>query len=420
MQKKILSGILALSMLCGTAFMAACESDSKKINASIPNNLQQQQQTPPIGNPVTPPVDDRPVDTYDGVLSESTYQSEYLAASAYVTRELKGVATVGDLYDYKVDETELSVEEISALNMGETQGNILSVRKMRVQYVNNDLSDIQEKEVYLISLDNGEYQYFVPKMVTGEALDKSYFDLAASTTLAYSSVTITMTNEENMHMSMSYGSDVESSKKTNGVWKISGDTAYYKATIQDFSDGKTTTSTIEEYIVRDPSNPKNFIAVMISNGEFYAMDYPLTYTFENIAKTDDNYLMAALAMLEFAISDHSYFEKADFGFRTSANKMQAYSNDIILPMVAKTMNENFGHIIDVSSMQFTYGEQSYVNYHLKANTLNKQEFISDVTCSHSAYGITMDLYSKGSLSYSDYGKTVVTIPANVQELINNY
>ena len=429
MNKKLLSGILALSMLCGTAFTAACEKDGKD-NAKVPNVNQQQTPTTP-NNPVTPPVDDRPVDTSEGYLSENVYQSDYLAANAYVASELKGAATAGELYNYEVSEEVLTEEESSALNLGDDVGNIISVRKMRVQYVDKDLDDIKEKEVYLVALTDGQYKYYVPNINTGETLLKSYYDLVASTTLSYSSVTVNTVTEEQISTSLQmYGmSMTEQSSTTNtGIWKINRDVAYYKGTSKGTSsttmDGENTTQEIDEvsemYIVRSPSNPEKFISLIKSTNEWLHMEYPLAYEFDTIAKTDDNYLMAAITMIEFATSDHSYFEKADFGFRTSSDKMQAYTDDIILPLTLETMSENLGGLIDVSNMNFNYGDQSFADYYLKANTLNKVDYVSDVTCTYTDYNMQMDMQVKGTSSYSGYGTTVVNIPADIQAIIDNY
>jgi hypothetical protein len=410
MKKKLISGVLALSMLCGTAFMAACGESKKSSSATQPP------QPPSNNTPITPPVDNRPVDTYTGYLSEDIYATEYDALSSYVARELKGAATIGDIYNYEIGE-ELSADEISALNIGEVE-NLLAVRKTRVQYVDKDYDDIKEKDVYLVVLNDGYLKYFAPALNTGDTLPSSYYDLVSSNTLSQTSVTCVSTTTQTISINIdSYGASSANITGTN-TWKVTKDVVYCIANQQTEGYGS---STSEYYIVRNPNDPSDFLQIYRNgNNAWELTSYIATLTLPTIPKTDDNYLMASIVMLEFATADHSYFEKTNFGFRMSSDKLQAYCDNIVMPMVMDSLNESVGPSAELGKLNFLWKEDSLVDFYLKDNLLTKYDSITDCTATGVYVDMTMDMYIESTLNFSNYGTTVVTIPAEVQQIINNY
>ena len=415
MKKKLLSGVLALSMLCGTAFMASC-GESKKSSSATPNP-QQQQQLPSNNTPITPPVDNRPVDTYTGYLSEDIYLTEYEALASYVARELKGAATVGDLNGYEFGE-ELTADEISALNIGEVE-NLLSVRKMRVQYVDKDYDDIKEKDLYLVTLEDGYYKYFAPALNTGDTLSKSYYDSIASNTLSNTSVTCTINTTQKLALYDTGDSVPEyATSTTSSVWKFTADVAHCKSTItaEDGSSSET-----EMYVARSQNNPETFMAYMyIESYGWYTMPYPISYNLESIKKTDANYLMAVTAMIEFATADQTYFEKTDLGFRMSADKMQQYTDQIMIPLMEDVFKEVLGSSYSLAEMKLTYHKETFVDYYLKNGMLNKYDYRNKCTCVYPNLGMTLDMDITGTLTYSNYNATVINIPDNLREMLNQY
>lgn len=414
MKKKLISGVLALSMLCGTAFMAAC-GESKKSSSATQNN--QQQQTPSNGNPVTPPEDTRPVDTYTGYLSEDIYATEYDALSSYVANELKGAATIGDIYNYEIGE-ELSADEISALNIGEVE-NLFAVRKMRVQYVDKDTDDIKEKDLYLVTLEDGYYKYFAPALNTGEPLVKSYYDSVASNTLSNTSVTCTINATQKLALYDTGDSVPEyTTSTTSSVWKFTADVAHCKSTITAEDGSRSET---EMYVARSQNNPETFMAYMyIESYGWYTMPYPISYNLESIKKTDPNYLMAVTAMIEFATADQTYFEKTDFGFRMSADKMQQYTDQIMIPLLDDVFKELLGSSYSLAEMNLTYHEDTFVNYYLKNGMLNKYDYRNKCTCVYPNLGMTLDMDITGTLTYSNYNATVINVSEDLKELFNQY
>lgn len=139
-------------------------------------------------NKPQPPAEETPAysETFVGAVSQAVYESKDAAAEAFLENEINGVTTQATLVDVAVKK-ELTQEEVAALPLDEeTKSELASVEEVTISYRSEsidtfavreaDTADVLSTRAYLLTYTDGAYRYFVPPLLTGETLTKSYYE----------------------------------------------------------------------------------------------------------------------------------------------------------------------------------------------------------------------------------------------------
>ncbi len=417
MKKKVFSAFALSLALCVTLGAFGC-GEGGKSNAGMNNNPAPQQPT----GPVTPPI----VDNYTGELSESSYDSVNSAQNAYFENEILGKASsVTNYYfqDQEMTETELLKIKGDFIKGGITEDQISNIFKYMLSYTDDDASRELQKIMYLLELTDMTYRYFTPEVEEGTALTGSYYESVAENTLSTGSVTVKSTFSMTMIMDNTI---LGSEKMTMDIQQsstlyITPDAAYSKVTQKSSIDGQPSPDiTAEIYMVRSEDDPTKFIQATKNVGDTHweVSYYPLTLEFPNIAPTDPEYLSCVLAFSEFGLSDHSYFTKTSFGFTMNTDKEQKFLRDIFSITTLSSLDMNMGELLDNVVLDFKDGSKT--DFHIQNGALGKYAY--DIAINYFISGYTTPYISqtmKGTSNFSNYGKTAVTIPADVADVIAN-
>lgn len=418
MKKKMFSAFALSLALCVTLGAFGC-GDGGKSNAGMNNNPAPSQ---PSG-PVTPPV----VDTYEGELSESSYDSLYSAQEAYIANEILGKAT--SISNYSFQDQEMSEEELlkikgDFIKGGVSEDQINGVIKFLLSYTDDDASRELQKIMYFLELKDITYRYFTPKVEEGATLTGSYYQSVADNTLSSGCVTVKSTFSMTMVMSNSILDSGEMTQVINqsGTIYITPDAAYSRVVQQSSTDGQQAPdATAEMYIVRSENDPTKFINAMKSTGETsWTVDYyPIEIEFPKISATDPEYLLCVLAASEFGLSDHSYFTKTAFGFTMNTDKEQQFMNDVMGATTISSLGMSGGDLLDTITLQFKEGSKT--DFYVQNGALSKYAYdiaVDYLIKGHTDPYISQDM--KGTNSYSNYGTTNVTVPQDVLEAIAGF
>lgn len=305
---KIIALILSFLMVFGLTSLAGCgKSETEKHDDYIES----------IGGVS---------ETYEGAVSEQTYNSKDDAAKAFVLDEIVGNK---DAYISGVtSEGELSANEINDVIPSNLQEGIESVEKMSVCYTADDSSGItlysaDTVTVYVVKYPT-YWKYYSPAPITGETITKSYYDSVFDNE-RYKNCTYASATEMVIKTSASaYGFNV--SVKI----AITVDQTIKFANGKIYLSLKTTTKVSGSDIVVDElkdlngeslmelylESTGNSISVHLKEDGGQWQQGTLSqagfYDLEELTPFYDNYL------------DYTYFTKTDYGFELSGDRAAQY------------------------------------------------------------------------------------------------
>jgi uncharacterized lipoprotein YehR (DUF1307 family) len=360
-------------------------------------------------------------ETFEGSASKETYTSEDEAVTAYLSEEISGNSAQAELVSYE-SKGELSTKEQSSLALSdEEKTGLTSIEKIEVTYretstssyakvldkttlsattVDDDTesSDTYTQTVYILKYESGAFRYFVPAPSNGDTLTKSYFDSVLDPE-NYLNVTFNFKSAYESVYTYS-GESSTYSYDWDAIAKVAGNYLYEYDTMKTISSGTTSDSTYYAYfLLKDGTMSEAYCddgdwsTYSTSSSDMFGSDYAdvtadeLTYKMvENVLK---NWFGASI--------DYTYFEKTDTGFALRANKMKEY-------IASKgELSASELEILDNFNAEYTvFVTDGRIN-----QCTSKISYVTDTTTYSASY----------TISPTDFGKTEITIPDEVQELL---
>ena len=267
------------------------------------------------------------VDTFEGAISNDSYESQESAVEAFLDNEIAGDAVQAELQDIQ-EVGELTTEEVAALDTGDAlaEGDtIVSAKIVEVSYTritSNALSlaaetgdDVFVFTVYVIEISPAgttvtEFRYYVPKAENGDVLTRSYFEdvldpakyvnCTQKYTAKSTSMGITMTIEYSI--------------------LCANDKATLQMKIPDMNSSMSIEYTnIYGYF----EDGESFKAWLSTDGTTYA-EAPAG-SFAQYGVID----MESFATLCIPKIDYSYFEKTSYGFKIQEAFLETYIGDVL-------------------------------------------------------------------------------------------
>lgn len=331
-------------------------------------------------------------DTFEGAVSEESYDTAEEAANAYVSNEIAGDFNVESVD--AVSKGELSDKDVKALDLPEELSNgITSVEKFEVSY---ELSEEKASSlassrastkiiVYVIRYGK-EYKYYTPCPADGETITKSYYDsvfdkekyenctfvntsyVEVKAGFQKLSATVTQTIKRD-------GGKILFEQKITGdsqlTGQLGGSSPYLAAYMETDENGDTTT--------------------YVKQSEFgsWTEGYLYGVNAESVVPFADQYL------------DYTYFSKTNFGF--------ALKGDNALRFYTETINANASNQnvkVEIISLDM------YAEYYVVDGVLSGMRMEYEGNLKASAQGQTQKQTTIGenTMTCSDYGTTVVEKP----------
>lgn len=400
------------------------------------------------------PADNHPADTfYAGALSAETYASPELAAKAFIDAEVSGDVTDATFVSY-TKTADLTEEEVEALDIPAAEkAEIASVEKGEVKYtvasnasVLTSASDEKQYIVVIVKYNNQTVKYYSPVLNTGDPLTKSYYDQVFSpdnfknVTISYkmdipinvSTMGLKFTTKTNMKINAKWDEDTYGYVKAEMVMDLgslgalAGAGSKTKIVTEQFyvndktsrfyecsfsritSEGKTS----EWSITGRPKDPDWTYDESDESGESsddegnedneYDEDYDWDDDWDFGDDEDDGVLTKFLPAF-----DYSYFVKTKTGFKINSEKLSE-SLDIIL----QDAFDQSG----MGSIGIKLGKTSATaNYYVSDGKITESVVTANCKYSLDSDGIRADynLKEKLVIKYTDYGKTVVSVPGDI-------
>lgn len=340
-------------------------------------------------------------DTYKGNISTTSYTSEKAAVRGFVEEELSSNIISAELVNYTVKK-ELSDKEIGKLAISEEDSEgLLSVKQIEVEF--KEVFD--ENELNLMSMSNGQrlesteknetksvnlyllvykntYRFFSPTLKKGDLVTKSYFDSIFDPE-----------NFKNATMTMEY---------------------------------KTTTTTTE---YKGTSNKKVKVKMKTANGNHYYYSYAYYSEADESDESYDESYTFQYNGYAYDISKHDYsYEKSDWEIEPGVNveeKEEIIQYEYTLVYKQLDLDYNcFQKTLDGCALRddllkkhfFQYDDIEFSYYNIKVSNGKVAEVKFKFTITGNWGTETMIADCK----YSDYGKTSVTFPADVQAKIDDF
>ncbi len=339
-------------------------------------------------------------ETYTGSVSAQSYATNQEAATAYVEKEISGeqaVSVVGT-----VSLGTLSAKEINDLNIPDADSEgIVDVEQIEVEYqeLGGDSSDemsvqtlgtlnkTKKVRVYIIKYEN-DFKYYTPCPVTGETINKSYYDSVFNSE-KYQNCTYNTTMT--LDMDMDYSS---LGMGTMTMTMTMSQTIYYSSTGILIEQRETTSmpallgesgeEVLYAYIVKGEDDSL-ICYISEDNDEWYEGDlYQIGFsTMEELTPFYDQYL------------DYTYFTKTNYGFELSEENAAQYVNE--------TLADTLG-----ASTADGLGINMFAKYYVSEGVLSGMRM--DMTMDMSEAGISVSCVAVGETSVTNYGTTVVEQP----------
>lgn len=331
-------------------------------------------------------ADKHPADnSFVGAMSTESYESEDDAAAAFVENEINGKATDATFVSYK-KEKDLTQSEIAALVLGDgySVSEVVSAESGKVTFAENEIqsraarssssSGNKSSRIFIIKIGN-VYFYYTPAFKKGEVITKSYISEILDYN-KYTNVTIVSTSKVTAQ---------GASATTTVTVKYAENGIYSKTEIKSFGVYQITELVLVPYTNGDVSRLLAYQRTGESEDEMSS--WSSIYVGYNSIR---DFLVASFNI------DHSYFERADWGFKMSKDKMSAYLTDTM------------GNILDAYAGEITSGEAKYYTQNGK---LSSSETKMTMKIQVSNMTVTMTATATGK--YTDFGSTVVTIPDEI-------
>ncbi len=337
-------------------------------------------------------------DTYEGTVSEQSYESQNDAASAFVAAELSGS-------DYRVEMTkyekqsDLSSKEISKLNIeGEIDGTVNSVEKGRVYYheagaVRSVAAPVAETDdsvyvtIYIIvftatGAEVTSYKYYVPLPENGEAISYSYYSSVLNEE-SYKNCTIRSVATGSSTQTVGEVTQSSTSRVEYNMY-INSDKLMMEFSVSSTTGDDTQTIAMTVYMI-DTSEGVKCAAVV--NG--VATSIRLNETGLNITSVSEAYAS------QLTEAQCSLFVKTSYGFKLKENALK----------------ELAGGALDIADFD------GNCDYYVTDGRLSKAVCNFSFSMTEPTYNISMQTESNSEVLYSDFGTTTVTIPDDVKTVL---
>ncbi len=327
--------------------------------------------------------------SFTGAISAESYSDANAAASAFVANEINGRATNATFVSYAKDK-DLTADEIAKLDLGEgySASDVDSAESGNVTYTEKGAkgraaaasSENKTSRMYIIRIGD-YYFYYVPIFKKGELITKSYISDILDWK-KYANVTETSVSTTTMSVQ---GETLTTSVST--VVKITENGVYSKMSTEMFGEVEYT----EMYLIlQKTEDGKEKLTAFISYGEDSewisgSIEYD---TVEDFLEESFNF-------------DHTYFERSDYGFKMSSEKLSQYVSDVL-----QNTLEAFG-------AEITAGDAKYYVVDGKLSS-------SDVEMSMSVeyMGVSASASVKATCEWTDFGTTVIEIPDEIKAMLS--
>ncbi len=340
-------------------------------------------------------------DTYTGEVSTQEYNTMDDAVDAFIVDEYTG-DTSSEVKNTQYNAIVLTVEEVEKLGLSEEQlTGVENVYSCELTFSEGD--NVRSVKLYLLSMDNGSVKYYSELPEKGKMITKSYYDSVMN-----NSAMVESEISGTMNMKTKYNMDgMKGSATTKMTMKlVNTETACY-AKVKTTTAGES--MTVEEYIVATDGG----IRLFVSEGSVFE-DW--SDDIEDMLGVDPStvsnlYELNTTSGMEY---DHTYFEKTDYGFCLTGEKMQEAMNLVLADMDLDALGA--GVTFDVSGLTL----KCYVKDGKLSKLVLNGDFKMDMDMSSYGYDGVICKYTFSydyTLNYT-YGPQTVKLPQQVQNLLN--
>lgn len=345
-------------------------------------------------------------ETYQGGLSEKSYATADAAAKDYVAVEVVGnskaeivsTESKGELSDKEIkaagipDEFLKDADAVEEIEVTYTVSEGTSLNAGVTKLATETLNKTKKVKVYVIKC-GVDWKYFTPRPVTGETIQKSYYDSVFDTE-KYKNCTF----ETDMEIYMKVSGNVEGQsideEMTMGmkqIIKYADDKVYLEMTTTSDMTGVDLNTKICAYM--EVVNGKMVCYVKMDDDDEWVEGDLTTVGFSDLEELTpfyDQYL------------DYTYFTKTDYGFVLNNDNAAAYIQQAFDDL-AGDMLSMLGDGMDIDM---------YAEYYVNEGVLSGMRVDADIALTYSVMGQSMDIKEtvKGISTCTDYGKTVVEKP----------
>ncbi len=399
--RKILSLVLSIVLVALSVSLTACDRNKDK-NKNDQDSAFVNQMVDKVGEPS---------ETFEGVLCEEKFDSAKEAAEAYVYNEIVGEGKQADIR--KTESKKLSKSEIADSGIpSDLIEDADSVEELEVTYAvseasafsmdedsNNTVDETKTVKVYVIKF-GVNWKYFTPRPVTGETVNKTYYDSVFDTE-KYSNCTFTSTSKVYIDYKMSGEGETMSETmemEMTQVVKYADNKVYLEQTA-------TVKTTGEDLDMEDTS-----IYCYLEEDE--AGDI-ICYVKEN---KSDPWIKGDLSAIGFAsleelrpfydqYLDYTYFKKTDYGFELSEDNALAYFEQAFSQVAGGVLSG----MLDMMDVEMV------AQYVVKEGVLSAMITDATVDMDTTIEGISMKMTEtvKAEMYCTDYGTTVITRPGDI-------
>lgn len=401
--KKIASLILALLMLLSVAALSGCMMDPVKNDESIgeTDSAENDFGNDPERNELIDKIGGVS-DTFRGAVSKETFNSAVEAANAYVADEIAGNSDAVVLDT--VSNGELSHEKIDSIGIPEElKAGITSVEEYEVSYsvnstassgngiiaLSNGKKETHKVKVYVIKY-GVDWKYFSPAPVTGETINKSYYDSVFDLE-KYKNCTLSSTSVISIDTQGAVANELlnmSSKVTTTQTLKFADNKVYLEQITESESMGSVVKESIYAYMEAVDGRIVCY-GRLGEDAEWVEMDLTAV-GFEDIEELTpfyDQYL------------DYTYFTKTGYGFELKDANAKQYIDEA-LGELTEIFN-NAGIDIDMLA-----------EYYVADGVLSGMRVDAELTMARSESDAVFQMAERIStvVTCTDYGTTVVERP----------
>lgn len=328
-------------------------------------------------------------ETFNGALSAQTYTSAEEAAVAFLENEISGNTVKAEFVGLEV-KSELSEKQIKALALSDDDKSGLSkVEEITITYRERtavaslaaDSADAFTQRAYLLTYEDGAFRYFVPQLENGENLTKSYFEDVFDAS-KYLNVTYdfkcTAVDEDGM------------TTDWDALAKINENAVYEKDEFRYTKGEETETKSVEMYM---GLFGERYVSAEIFSGSDWDVNSEVYDEAQKLEWAETLREMGSFVLRRWfgAAIDYTYFVKTDSGFALRSDKLREF----IYAMTQEEFDEKIENFSAEYSVFVSQGKISNLSYKFE-------------------YGNKKGSYQ---IECSDYGKTEISLPAEVQSQI---
>ena len=351
-------------------------------------------------------------ETFEGAVSEKTYTTSKKAAEAYIANEVVGESDAEIIST--TEKGELSKLEIARLGIpDELKKGMKSVTEIEVEYeieeetaglgriqtvASSDkgtLNKTKKITVYIIKFDDG-WRYFSPLPVTGETVNKSYFESVFNAE-SYKNCTLESKTSMEATVEQVYNGKTTAYSMTATGWQTC-----------KFDDGKILFEYEAETVVTEGSRSEtmqDYKAAYIEEVDGEILCYVKTSKtgdwYEADLKTIGFSKLEELAPFADQYLDYTYFTKTDYGFELNEENAEKY----------------IAQALDLSELSAYMGSAGmdidmYAEYYVAGGVLSGMRMDLDMSMEVSQSGVSVSMAEEATCitTCTDYGTTVVEKP----------